>query len=324
MSRLYKRSDSPNWYYTDSTGSHRLMKSTGTRNRHIAELIRQKWDEERILQRHGIASKKMSCQKLYDEYMKLIESRKSAAWTQSIRTSLGQFCEIYGHYQIASVTVKEINDYITTRLSAGRAPKTIRNGMVIIKAMFKYAIQNRYIHSNPCDGAMLPEKKTVRPRKAIPKDVVMQVIDRARREDDRLFWMLLYYTGLRSGDAGTLQQENIVNNSIRLDIQIKTGEPVRIPLHKNLIPHKDRLINLMPTIHKRKSSTERFQKILKENFGLKSDLHSLRHSFNTHLRDLGLGYEDRRALLGHKAASRITADYTHPNVDLLKSYINKL
>lgn len=53
-------------------------------------------------------------------------------------------------------------------------------------------------------------------------------------------------------------------------------------------------------------------------------LHSLRHRFNTQLRDLGLGYEDRRALLGHKAASRITADYTHGNVDFLKSYTDQL
>ena len=45
-------------------------------------------------------------------------------------------------------------------------------------------------------------------------------------------------------------------------------------------------------------------------------------SFNSR-GDLGLGYEDRRALLGHKAASRITADYTHVNVNLLREYIDK-
>lgn len=143
-------------------------------------------------------------------------------------------------------------------------------------------------------------------------------------EKDRLFWTLLYYTGLRSGDAGTLQEQNIVDNTIKLDTQIKTGEPVRIPLHKSLLPYKEKLVNLMPTVHRRNSSRERFQKILEENFELNSDLHSLRHSFNTHLRDLGLGYEDRRALLGHKAASKVTSDYTHSNIELLKTYIDKL
>ena len=99
MSRLYKRADSPNWYYTDSSGSYRIMKSTGTANRQIAELIRARWDEERILRKHGIKTKKMTCEELYEEYMRLIESRKSSSWAKRIRIALKQFCRIHGDHQ---------------------------------------------------------------------------------------------------------------------------------------------------------------------------------------------------------------------------------
>lgn len=324
MSRLYRRNDSPNWYYTDGTGRNRLMKSTGTANRRIAELIRTRWDEQRILERHGILSKKMTCNQLRDEYVQLVEKRKSESRVITIKTVLRQFCKQYGDSQIGPLTVKDINDYVSYRVDQGKSPKTVREDISITKTMFRYAIENGYINANPCDLVMLPEKRLVRPRKPIPPEMVKKAFDLAWREDDRLFWMLLYYSGLRVGDAGTLQEENIVDNTIKLDIQTKTGEPVRIPLHKDLISNKKRLINLMPTVHRRNASRERFQKILNDNFGLKSDLHSLRHSFNTHLRDLGLGYEDRKALLGHKAASRITADYTHTNNELLKLYIDRL
>ncbi|HJM33575.1 MAG TPA: site-specific integrase, partial [Candidatus Marinimicrobia bacterium] len=48
-----------------------------------------------------------------------------------------------------------------------------------------------------------------------------------------------------------------------------------------------------------------------------------RHTFNQRLRDLGLGIEDRQALLAH-ASSSTTKIYTHPNLDLAREYVNKL
>jgi len=323
MSRIYKRTGSPHWQYTDGGGPHRIQKSTGTPNKRIAQLIQAKWDEERILQRHGIATKSMTCEALYQEYIELIQTVKSESWSKRISAGLKQFIYVYSNHLIGRVTVKDINNYISKRLKDDKANKTVRDEVSIVKAMFEYAIQNKYIHSNPCKNVILPAKKTKRPRQAIPHDIVKKTIDLAWREDDRIFWSLLYYTGLRVGDAGTLKPENLKGDCIEL-AQTKTAEPVMIPLHNELLPYKDKLVDLMPTVHRRDESRKRFQKILRENFGMKADLHSLRHSFNTHLRDLGLAYEDRKALLGHISTSKVTADYTHPNTDFLRYYINQL
>ena len=54
MSRLFRRKDSPNWYYTDGTSPNRVMKSTGTGDKRIAERLRKHWDKQRILEKHGI------------------------------------------------------------------------------------------------------------------------------------------------------------------------------------------------------------------------------------------------------------------------------
>ena len=54
MSRLYRRKDSPNWYYTDGTAPNRVMRSTGTGDKRIAVKVRKHWDKQRILDKHGI------------------------------------------------------------------------------------------------------------------------------------------------------------------------------------------------------------------------------------------------------------------------------
>ena len=55
----------------------------------------------------------------------------------------------------------------------------------------------------------------------------------------------------------------------------------------------------------------------------KATLHSFRTTFNNQLRDLGLGIEDRRTLMGH-SASRTTEVYGRGNLELAAEYINRL
>ena len=54
-----------------------------------------------------------------------------------------------------------------------------------------------------------------------------------------------------------------------------------------------------------------------------ADLHSLRHTFNQSLLDLGMGIEDKQKLLAH-ASSDTTKLYTHPNFDLASQFVNKI
>ena len=54
-----------------------------------------------------------------------------------------------------------------------------------------------------------------------------------------------------------------------------------------------------------------------------SDLHTLRHSFASHLEEFGATKWDTKYLLGHKADD-VTAQYVHINVDKLSLIINQL
>ena len=52
-------------------------------------------------------------------------------------------------------------------------------------------------------------------------------------------------------------------------------------------------------------------------------LHSFRHSFASHLEEIGATRWDTKCLLGHKA-NDVTAQYVKVNVDRLSKYINQL
>ena len=53
------------------------------------------------------------------------------------------------------------------------------------------------------------------------------------------------------------------------------------------------------------------------------DLHTLRDSFSTHLKEFGATKWDTKYLIGHKADD-VTAQYVHINVDKLSPIINQL
>lgn len=60
MSRLIKITKSRNWYYSDGKGYDRVIKSTGTPDKVIAQSIKTQWDHERAMIRNGLMKKEDS------------------------------------------------------------------------------------------------------------------------------------------------------------------------------------------------------------------------------------------------------------------------
>jgi len=315
VSRLYKRSDSPHWYYSFGTPPFRKRQSTKTDSLRLARLIQQKWDEELILANRGIAAKRILVPNLIDRYIEHLRRLKNESWYLRQKGGLKHLSRLFPNYQVREISYTEIRHYIRIRKEEGVSPKTIREEVSMISRFFLYAIKDSYALSNPAEGADLPAKRKIKPRTAISSEELSRTVREAEREDDRIYWSLLYYSGLRTGDAGSLTNKDIQNDRIDI-VQQKTSRRVIIPLHRKL--KKFNLVSLMPTRGKRRWSRHRFQKIL--GYG---DLHSIRHSFGTHLIEKGATTFDVKALLGHKSAD-VTSEYIHQNFARLKKIINLL
>ena len=325
MSRLFKRNGSTFWYYQRGTPPNRVRRSTNTRNKKVAAMIQAKWDSESIMKKFHISQPDMKINELLVEYLGYGKSIKSESWYKRHEATLTRFGDLFGRWKISRIAVGDINLYIQNRLNSGRSQKTVKNEIQMISGMFCFAIHQAYMENNPCDGNMLPKRIIpVKPRGPIKREIIQFGLDNAYKREDQVFWTIIYYCGLRSGDAGEITPQMIVKNML-IRTQGKTGVLVGIPLHKKLKEFRDtgELFMVMPTLWKRQASQKRWRKLIRGRFGIDTDLHSLRHSFATHLAELGANMRYIKKALGH-TLMRTSEIYTDPDMKYLTKFINQL
>ncbi|NQU27191.1 MAG: tyrosine-type recombinase/integrase [Candidatus Marinimicrobia bacterium] len=205
-------------------------------------------------------------------------------------------------------------------------------------------IKEELIKSNPARLVTLPQIVKVREHRLLD-DVDIEVIFKSAGIW-QLYYAYLLHTGLRAGDVAMLTYENInrkkktIINYIRKSrrmheiplsdtlIQLTPDHRAKAPLFPSLYAVNEnsdgKIVTNEKRLHDRLSKPRKYmQAILQAAERLKADLHSFRVTYNNQLRDLGLSDNDRQILMTH-SSSRTTQIYTHPNMDLMREYINKL
>ena len=319
MSDLYKRPDSPYWWYTYGD-KPRIRKSTGTKDRAAAEIIRRKWDEQLFDQKHGLRCKPIRLDKLIKQYQNLIEKRKSQGWATRIKVATNNFNKENIDMIVDEFTTDHIEYYMDLREKVA-APKTIREEVKIIKSFFDFAKVRKYIFENPCDNVMLPKNIKQKETRAFTKDELTELFNTEHIKDKTL-WSVLFYTGLRVGDALDLQPSNIKKDIINIRQQ-KTGNIVLVPIHKMLktilkgeFRHNNDNFMKYGAIGR---SRERLKRIAPD-----CTLHTFRHTFGTYLEEYcNASRYDVKTLMGHKSGD-VTENYVHKNTSRLTTLINKL
>lgn len=315
MSRIFKRPESPNWYYTTGSKSSR-KRSTGTANKRVAKFIQDKWDEERILLKHNIISYKISLHGASKKYIGLLEGKIGASYLRKIKFVTNFFIKNNPNKEMHEITVNDIDQFIKDR--KGLSPKTIIDNVSIFRKWFDWGKVHKYTAENPADGAILPPLEKVVFRKDLDLKAVKKAISNTSRKDDKTYWAILFYTGLRAMDGGRLTKDQISKGKdgkpVIDMIQGKTKRRVIIPLNKSLIGKN--IYNVMGTEAKSNKSRVRLKEFIPE-----SDLHSLRHTFASRLIELGATTFEVKALLGHQS-NDVTMDYIHHNIAKLRELVN--
>jgi len=334
MSRLYKRGDSPNWWYTHGTPPLRIMRSTGTSSLKLANMLKRKWDEELFFKKHKIPQKqRIDLQDICEKYKKYMMDKrqegKGVDYVKQKQKYIDNFCAFMmmskNRKAFASIDAEDIDRYIVHRLNIDKVtPKTVKDDVRVIGLMFEYSIKYKYYdEENPCNNPDIPKHKGKK-RRPIPVQYVLEALSsKDIKDSDRAFWSICYYTGLRAEDAGTLTNSQVLKDRILIHDTDKADVPVEIPLHPKL--KKQNIINVYTDKYDRDKSTKRLQaKLIELGYKEPADLHCLRHTFNTVMLESGLGSKDRKKLLAHSSEA-VNADiYTHENYDLIKSIIKKI
>lgn len=176
---------------------------------------------------------------------------------------------------------------------------------------------------NPAETIPCP-KHEVRYPDILSKEEVKRILQATRNIKHRLLLMLIYYAGLRVSEAVTLKVKDLDFERNLIHIRQGKGKKDRFVMlsqkiwatyqeYRSCYPIKEWLFpGAHITTHLSVRSVQSTFYNAVEHAGITKNvsIHSLRHSFATHLLENGTDLRYIQELLGHKS-SRTTEIYTH-------------
>lgn len=241
---------------------------------------------------------------------------------------------------VQSARSEDCISYIAERVESGVTGKTAARDIAALRSFFRYLVITRMRVDNPTDVIERPTRQSLIPRVFEPEQVDLFLSSIASETPlglrDKAFFELIYSCGLRVSEAVGL---DIGDVSIKNSYVIVTGKGNKqrmVPFGSNAsLALSAYLANARPELLKsgrtrafflnkrgtrlsRKGAWKRFKEIEIAS-GLTGKIHTLRHSFATHLLAGGADLRSVQELLGHADIST-TQIYTHVDKDSLQLY----
>ena len=241
---------------------------------------------------------------------------------------------------LESMSVQDIMHYLTWRKTQQIDEHTIAKDISALRAFGEYLVERKIWQENLLLLIERPKMKRNLPKVLSPEQVDALLNAIQTKDDlgvrDRALFALIYSCGLRISEVATLYREN-VHLEERLLLVLGKGSKERIVpfgdtafywLSKWIFESRPKIIgnrqvrevfvNYKGEPLSRKGIWKRFQE-LESLSGVTAKVHTLRHSFATHLLSGGADLRSVQELLGHSDLST-TQIYTHVNNEELELY----
>lgn len=337
MARIYSWSGKKGtyWYLDYAVDGRRVRKRVG-RSKKLAELaladVRVKLERREL----GFQAKDKNLSDFFAEYLDYAKTNKTHASYVRNEIVLRTFKEFAKVERLRAITPQLIEDYKKARSEAGTKPSTINTELNTIRAALNRAVHLNYLARNPCKQV----KKLKAPRKQVrflSKEEIQKLLAAG---NGRLGPMLetFLYTGLRRDELTHLAWSDIDLERRIVAVQAKDGwHPKDYEVRH--IPMAPRLYELLKSLrrgggewvfsnregdpHSGHVLSRDVRKLMKQ-CGIKgASLHTLRHTFASHLVMNGTDIYTVQKLLGHSSI-KTTEIYAHLAPDFLKSAIERL
>lgn len=269
----------------------------------------------------------------------LMVKRDSEQTALTYKISAEEFLEWLSREKIKlrAVTVQNLMVYLVQRKTDGVAEYTIAKDISALRALGEYLVRKGFWTENlalmldrPKAGRNLPKVLSVE-----QVDELLSHIDTSTlcgKRDDALF-EIIYSCGLRISEACDLKITNVHLSEKLLLVHGKGDKERIVPFgeraEKKLLQYLNEVrpqltkgknvpevfVNYRGAPISRKGVWKRFQE-LEQLSGIDAKVHTLRHSFATHLLAGGADLRSVQELLGHSDLSTTTI-YTHVTDDQL-------
>ena len=335
MASIYKRGKI--WYLSAYVNGKRVRKRIG-KSKKLAELAREEIEV-------AIAKGELGWGNLRDpnfhhfkrEYLGYVVVNTRPTTYVRYKEALEHFTDFllsFGNspQKLSQISFHTIEEYKQTRVALVR-PLTVNTELTVLRALYNFAIKCRCARENPVNKVSFYRETEKKPR-FLKKDEIEYLLKNSNGLYPILYTLLK--TGFRKGELINLRWEDIDFQRKCITIEskenwyTKTGNSREIPVDDDLLtvlgklPKASDYVFLNTNGEKYAYHLNERVKRLAKRIGLNGlTLHTLRHTFISHLVMSGVDLVTVKELAGHSNI-KTTMRYAHLAPEHLRKSIGKL
>ena len=249
---------------------------------------------------------------------RLVLKRYSNSTIKTYKSLLLRFFNFYSGLEINSICRNDIQRYLLQLVESGYSESMQNQAINAIKFYFEQVLGRPRTFYN----AERP-KRTRRLPVILSKKEVISIIKGVKNIKHKSILMVIYSSGLRVSEALNLELKDINSHRMLIHVKGAKGKKDRMVILSQITlrllrkyyisyrPGKWLFEGYNGSKYSSRSCQEIFKRaILKAGIKKNVTLHTLRHSFATHLLEAGTDLRHIQVLLGHNS-SKTTEIYTH-------------
>jgi len=326
------------WYLDYTLDGKRVVRAVG-RSKRIVELALADIEVKIAKKRAGffITDKKLS--EYIPEFLAYVKAQVKPSTAKRYIQIIGHLSGFLDTREDPPMKLSQINppliqQYKLYRLDFVKA-QTVNYEITCLHHFFRYAVEMKYIRSNPTQNIKKIKKPVRKAPRFLSKDETNTVLPELRPRARKMVEVLLN-TGMRWGELRNLEWDDVDWNEKRIHVRIKESWSPKGGERK--VPMNDRVQEILQELPKTNSWVfssrtgsrikhyliwETFKKAC-QKVGIDNvSLHTLRHTFASHLVMAGVDLATVSKLLGHKDIST-TMIYSHLSPDHLRQAVGRL
>lgn len=278
----------------------------------------------------------MKKQEILEQFSKKLEIENYSEQTiKNYISALKGFLEYVNSLKIKQVTDKEITDYL---YYCKKEKQYSFSSMKMVIAAIRYLYKNVFLKPVPDALNIELRKPSVLPA-VLTVNEISKILEVVSNLKHKTMLLVIYSAGLRLGELLNLKPEDINSEAMKIHVREAKGKKDRyVMLSENVLALLKKYYSeykpkefLFEGQNGGKYSPKSVQTVFKRAInktGIKKkvSVHTLRHSFATHLLDEGTDIRYIQELLGHKRLET-TQIYTHVSshsINKIKSPAEKI
>lgn len=328
---LFRRADSPSWWYRIQLKGKVMTGSTNTSDKRLAQRIYMEKHHQFAEEFHlpSQRGKNTAFFWMCGEYLEKHSKVNKRSWRDD-EIIINKLKAHFGNVPLVNIQPQAIEGYKASRKSFVKEA-TINRELAVLKTIFAKAVEWGYAHGNPVKGVKLFKEETKPIRLLTPEE--RQKLLTESPEFLRPIMLVALKTGMRLGEIISLKWKNVDLAHETLSLTHTKAKKLRqIPVH----PEVKEVLAGLPRASEYVFCGASGQKLgingklrkafdaLKNKVGLPDlTFHALRHNFASELIAKGADVRTVQEYMGHSSL-RMLQRYAHVNKGIWRSTIQLL